>query len=202
MTFKQFQIIGADDRVDSAISAVCKLVYTLEGEEMNGTGFLIDSDTVVTAAHCILGVNIESMFVYPSATPNFKNPIKSRLMKAYGSDPAARPQTDMGFIRLQSSVTLDQYISLRSLPLPASTKVSVCGYAVNSWQQQVASGIAVSNDGCFLYDLDTESGQSGGPVLLANSTSAIGVHIGFPPESTNQNRAAGIIDDFRVFTRS
>jgi len=201
MTFKQFQVIGADDRVDSAISAVCKLVYTKGGGEMNGTGFLIDSDTVITAAHCILGVDLDSMLVYPSATPSFKNPIRARFMKAYGSDPAALPSKDMGVIRLKASVALDQYISLRSLQLSGPTRVSVCGYEVNSWQQKIASGIATSNDGCVLYSLDTESGQSGGPALLANSTTAVGVHIGFPPESSIENRAASIIDDFIRFVR-
>jgi len=201
MTFKERQLIGADEREDSAISAVCKLVYTKEGEEMNGTGFLISPDIVITAAHCILGVDLESMLIYPNATPSFKNPIRARFTKAYGSDPAALPNKDMGMIRLQNSVSLDQYISLRSLQLPTSARISVCGYEVNSWQQKIASGIATSSDGCLLYSLDTESGQSGGPALLANSTIAVGVHIGFPPESSIDNRAASIIDEFIRFVR-
>jgi len=192
MTTHPRRLIGNDDRKPANHAAICKLVY-YGGE---GTGFLCDRFTVITAAHCVLGVDVDSMEVHPGTNSEDSTPIKVKSMKAFTQDSKQQPSRDMAVIRLKSPVSLRQYIHLQAQPLSTSPEVSVCGYDLSGWKQQAGSSNATIKHGCFLYQLDTKEGQSGAPVLL-NPSTAIGVHIGF--ESENHNRAAIITDEFIKF---
>ena len=180
-----------DGRSEVKYPPICKLGLTrLDGQLGEGTGFLIDSTTVITAGHCVIGMlSIEVNF------PEAGISIDANKFEEFGK---IETPHDMGVIMLSKPHNVQQYIipSYSTLEHPS---LAICGYQLNDETCWGMSGSGeLRSDGFYYYEMDTREGQSGGPALLNGTLTAIGVHVGFGAGRT-RNRAAPLSSDFKNF---
>lgn len=180
-----------DGRTKVRHPSICKLRLTRsDGQLGEGTGFLIDSTTVITAGHCVIGMrSIKARF------PESEISIDANKFKAFGSNETPR---DMGVILLAEPHEVQQYINPRYSTVERPS-LAICGYQLNDETCWGMSGPGeMRSDGFYYYEMDTREGQSGSPALLSGTLTAIGVHVGFGAGRT-RNRAAPLSSDFKNF---
>lgn len=175
-----------DDRVETFNKAVIKLEFQKDGKTRGGTGFLIDATTIITVAHNINETTILA-----------KREAEIVETRTFGDPSIDSPNPrDLALIKLEGPGIVfgsDSYIKLKEGP--DSVKCWVIGYpAERSKPQKGAKGDAQKDDGLYRYVMDTEGGQSGGPLLASGTQNAIGVHI--YGESNISNYAAPITAEF------
>lgn len=163
--------------------AICKLyIKAANGRNYIGTGWLVDSNKLYTAGHCVYshkaGGWAKSVIVVPGQVGS---------SRPYGSYKAVRFATtkdwedrkskryDMGAIKLESNVSHNDYLQPS---LSDVDNVTVCGYPqdrdIGIFQYKMQDTVKKAK-GRFFYYIDTFGGQSGSP-LLKNSSVAIGIH--------------------------
>jgi V8-like Glu-specific endopeptidase len=189
---------GNDGRIVVSYPSICKLSLTRsnDGAIGEGTGFLIDSTTVITAGHNIIDKDTGSAISSIKARfPDSGRTINAKKFKEFGPKETTR---DMGVILLSEPHILQQYITLR-FSTSERPNLEICGYEMNDDTCLGMSGLAeLRGDGFYYYEMDTRQGQSGGPALLKGTLTAIGVHVGYGANST-RNRAAPLSSDFKNF---
>jgi V8-like Glu-specific endopeptidase len=177
-----------DERTDVSYPSICKLLWTnRDGKPDAGTGFLIDSTKVVTAGHCVDGMESIEVFF-----PDSGIKIQAEKFKAFG---AKLTPKDLGIILMSKPCYIDKYITLRHSS-SKDLKLQICGYpAGNSKCLGMLGPAKLRDDGFYYYTTDTTEGQSGGPALIENTLTAIGVHVGFGG-TDGKNRAAPFSSEF------
>lgn len=188
----QFEIFKPDTRVPTFNNAVIKLEFQKDGKTHRGTGFLIDPTTIITAAH---NINKTTILAEISA--------KIVKMPTYG-DPSSKDRPnprDLALIKLHGPGIVfgsDSYIKLKEGP--NSAKCWVIGYPAgpgrNEPQKGAEGDAKKGNNGLYGYVIDTEGGQSGGPLLASGKQNAIGVHIFGDKDKSKSNYAAAITAEF------
>ena len=172
--------------------AICKIFTSFEnGDRIGGTGVIIGSQTILTAAHNIydpttkkFGINFTiipglngSSQPYGSFQTNiydFPERFKENFDQLYDFGAIFLPQllpnnlNPIGFTSLQDDV-------LNSKPI-----ITICGYPKDKpaknhplagrMQYSDSSKISHVTPGTFLYFIDTEVGQSGSPLLYFDGT--------------------------------
>jgi V8-like Glu-specific endopeptidase len=177
-------IIWPEDRDPEPNSAVVRLSFDGNGY---GTGFLHNKTTIITALHNIhkttqlfnREAEILECIPYPNGAPS---------TKSNGPNPR-----DLALIKLKPpGIPLNSYIKLAEGTQKA--QCLVIGYDMYDNYVKGDEGLATkSDDDLYAYQMDTEGGQSGGPLLLSGTQQAIGVHIF---GRSNINNAAAVTAEF------
>jgi len=151
------QVFDADE------DAVVKLtVLTCEEGQITGSGFLVEPDVVVTAAHVVAGAGAISV-----QTPG--DDVVTAVV--LGTDPS----TDTALVRLETPVDVTPLELAEEVPSRGS-ELAVLGYPLGAYTVRIARGvvaglpIAVDYGDqqvarAFTTDAATNAGNSGGPVV-------------------------------------
>jgi V8-like Glu-specific endopeptidase len=199
-------IIGNDDRTlvtnttQKPYSSICRLQIKFPGSSIPqlGTGFMITSDMVATAAHCLydesLGGYATSITVYPgeNGTTNPYGSATSQTLnipESYKSTESTK--YDYGIIKLNSRIKdcgQLNYAIGASRFLKGSYKLYTAGYPLEgSHRMYTEQGNIISTTTDLVYyDLDTTGGQSGSPIMIYNGDHyvVVGIHHGeYPSEN-------------------
>lgn len=190
-------IIGSDDR--SKVTSVnsnpynriaCLIITWSDGTKSQGTGFMISSQYMLTAAHCVynteLGKAAKSITAYFGANGStYSKSVSSSAVSwcsAYPSDTSSK--NDWGCIKLNSEPGRGYFsIGYTSTSTLESSSLTLCGYpgdkavasssaAVNGKQRYMykMSGKPSSVDTYTInYKIDTYGGQSGSPVYNSSN---------------------------------
>ena len=189
-------VLGHDDRQlvpDTSMSpwrTICALRITAaNGAEVFGTGFLVSPHAVVTAAHNIFdhcrGGQCIGIVVIPAldgATEQFghQEMADSHLPSMWKGSPT--PGTDYAVL------TLDAAVQAGALPcvqltdqVAPKTPLTIAGYPFDldgATRQYFHQRIGKTSGDTLKYDIDTNRGQSGSPIIAAIPVPmAIGVHV-------------------------
>ena len=177
------------------------VIYAWEGGKLIlGTGFLLASNLVVTVAHNLYSREskgyLKNLVFYPgvSGEHNQKNGLKIidwRLPQEYISAEGLDPiKYDYALLKLKEPIEIKD--SLYPVLVPDFTElemvVTVCGYKEVTkeeyFQIMHSNALKYSQHG-GRYDIDTYSGQSGGPVFFMEKLNGkevacvVGVHKGY-----------------------
>lgn len=199
-----YNVIGSDDRVvDFTKSGVVKLMGS---DEYIGTGFVVDSHTIATAAHCIWdydnnsSIQISEIRLF-DANGNISKtvtPVEAHIPQIYLNNKGAG--YDYGVITVNEDLS-DYAIFDLGVPLYSASDnelaISVTGfpkYLHNNEEEVVNSDtldnmytgngvLSASNSNDVLYyTADASEGNSGGPVYITTSYygtvyyTVIGIH--------------------------
>jgi N-acetyl-anhydromuramyl-L-alanine amidase AmpD/V8-like Glu-specific endopeptidase len=225
---KQAWKAGVPDTTFFPHSAICRFrIFKPDGEYI-GTGFYIGNDRILTCAHNV--VNATDITVIPgkndSAEPFGAFPARASDWLIHPKyDPSVADSTDSGhdFDLAVIKVTIPPpnglyFPILEELLQCQESPIIVCGYAadtVNADKQHL-DGDAIralsDSDGTFLYNLQTEPGNSGSPVYYVTSrddeeqqmcvleTRVVGVHVA--SDSKIFNRGCRLTADKIAWIRS
>ncbi|KAH3980191.1 hypothetical protein HBH70_148400 [Parastagonospora nodorum] len=183
--------------VGGKYSSILKLFINYENLPNNsyahGTGWLIRPDLMVTAGHN----------VYSWRRTNVRLPGRAREIKAYADYNGAKNISDASlnsassrprdfalvqFYRPFTDVTPFQYIET---PATADLQLRVAGYPADLKDQETGerggkmyelfeetkSDITANSDRMLAHYIDSEGGNSGGPVLRRHDLVALGTHV-------------------------
>lgn len=191
-------IIGDDDReiVDSTstypYSAIGYLNITFsDGCTAKGTGFMVSSNCMLTAGHCLMcdehNSDVNSMTIYfgYTTTPSYLKKVKATTDNAvFYTDPdytGSEKDYDYGYVVFDSDVgkTTGWFgLAARSNSVLTDMDIITAGYRRGILYE--CSGVIHSVTTYRVkYDTDTEAGQSGSPVYYYNSTygyQAVAIH--------------------------
>jgi V8-like Glu-specific endopeptidase len=193
------KVHGDDDRVVvdqlglRPWRSICALRITAaNGEQVDGTGFLIGPSAVLTTAHNIFdharGGQAQRIRVIPALSPASApfgdlSAVTFRTASGWQATPA--PERDYGAILLSTPVG-NQAGTIRCRQLTdvalSLATLTVAGYPIDLGPDRMvrASGQAAQvTPGLLVYDIDTNEGQSGSPILVSPGGvwSAVGIHI-------------------------
>lgn len=163
--------------------AICKLFITASnGKNLVGTGWLTHRNKLYTAGHNVFdeeyGGWMDTITVVPGMTGNKEPYGRYEAAETAAPDGWIKDRLkryDMGAIKLFSNVSQKEVLKPT---LDDANQGTVCGYPVDrdrgKFQYKMMDSLRKSN-GQFFYQIDTEGGQSGSP-LLKNNSQAIGIH--------------------------
>lgn len=213
-------ICGSDDRVLSSDARVCRLVSSATSSSPGCTGWVINSrSTILSAGHCatpLPGVMVIAEFNVPLSNANgtVNHP---PVADQYPVDEDSIEFSDNGVgddwavARLHpNSLGETAFDNQGAFTLATSMPVfvpgfgptaRVTGYGIDSTPsaarngvQQTATGgmVAVTFD-ILSYSVDTDNGNSGGPIILESSGQALGIHTNGGCESSGFNTGTSIL---------
>ena len=176
--------IGTDDRViDWTKSGTVKLL--MQGGSL-GTGFVVDSHTIATAAHCVYNSEYECTPLYDillfdtnGNVTLHATPVECHIPSIY----ATHHELDYALITVEEDLSDYACFSLGVVSNSSNVynkSVSVTGFpgvvngiAVNGFDNHVmytGNGVIVScEDKRLIYNADTSAGNSGGPVYITET---------------------------------
>jgi glutamyl endopeptidase len=193
-------VIGEDDRrrvVDTTQfpwnRICCLLVLYQSGARAVGTGWLAVSRTVLTAGHCVFLLRFgwaKSVQVIPgwngeplTSTP-FGVHVSSQCLSVRAWVERGQGAYDCGAVILpQANAFNPPFVPIVAAPdsILQSREVAIAGYPEDRptgtmWSH--ARALARFDPSFLFYDVDTEGGESGGPVLTLSEHGpvAVGVH--------------------------
>ncbi|MBC7395938.1 MAG: trypsin-like peptidase domain-containing protein [Bdellovibrionales bacterium] len=195
-------------------------IISIEGKGIC-SGTHIGNGLVITAGHCFFDEKPGNMTSTNAACPNIKvywgyrgspangNPkpvvsAKSQCTKLIYAERSN--EKDFAIFKVDQAPNVSIPISTDTQKTPTGTKLTVFGYPQGrplEWSQYCPlSGTAGSSFGftgsaTFIYQCDTEPGNSGSSVLAVTSTGVvkvIGVHDGAAPSGVDYNYATYMID--------
>jgi glutamyl endopeptidase len=222
------QVIGDDDRIwiPSPNPYPFRIVVHVETESQSCSGWLIGSDTVITAGHCVHEegkfTSVTKIVVASSITGEsgmFMTPFPicgaKRLYSTAGWTSTADEAFDYGAIKLNCKLgDLVGWLGAGDQPSPAGKKGQIAAYDPNTMASTcnligsfrnlcVAVGKPMTISGPQLfYDTDVEGGGSGAPVVVSTApTFAVAIHgyganHGVSPHNTFNH---GVLITTRVF---
>ena len=184
---------------------------------VQGTDFLITSYVSLTAAHniiCADGTRLNSTFSQPGVISNAFDGLApwgsfdaDNVIESSNYSPGIPlfelAQYDYGVLR-----SLQPFVSVPPMALQVDTKandVRVVGYPISTGWMHEGTNKSEFDPSLFLgsnvlvYDIDTEKGMSGGPILAdtnisIQNTYAKGVHnTGFTDPGTTNKKGAGVL---------
>ncbi|WP_218932685.1 trypsin-like serine peptidase [Roseimaritima multifibrata] len=190
-------VIGDDDRVrirntnEYPYSAICSLeIVARTGRQFVGTGFLVDSNTVVTAGHCLFmpdqGGWAKQIRVYPgrngAGEAQAFAAINMHSVEGWTKD--RRPQQDYGAITLDADATgfgSLGYVTLSDREI-VKQDYHVVGYSADKpigtlWGH--LRELAQVRQHILIYETDTYGGNSGCPVFCLGDNDevfTVGIH--------------------------
>lgn len=190
-------IILSDDQflvADTTINPYRKIVSLLsifDSGVLNGTGVMIAPDLVLTAAHNIYSVGLgqwsQEVIVTPAQNDGeapYGTYLGSRLFmfKAYQNEVNDSVYSyDLAVIQLSEPVDSQVGFLPVSREFAAGTQIQIAGYPTFTaskigFMYAMWGGISSLNGTLINYKIDTESGQSGSPVLNEKNE-IVGIHI-------------------------
>lgn len=191
-------IVGKDDQYRiTATTAdpyrkIVRLELIFDSENYVGSGTMISPDTIITAAHNVYdygtGTWADEIIVYPAKNGE-EIPYGRHVAKVFytmrdyttAKDKTTRRANDIALIKLDSPVD----VAVGALPVTKSisktSRIQVAGYPAateskDSYLYTMFGGVVDLTDTMIEYTIDTEGGQSGGPVLNEQNE-IVGVHI-------------------------
>lgn len=165
----------------------------------SGTGWFVAPDRVVTAAHVldlrrawasVPGATSWHLEVVPGESPAAPQPFGATWAERVERHPRfvddGVSPWDLAVMKVKPPSGLTAARCIDAHPAPAGTGVvlKIAGYAWNGGspgaQFQHAGQVQAREGAAIFYDIDTEGGQSGSPLLLRMSAAdvAVGVHTG------------------------
>jgi glutamyl endopeptidase len=222
------QVIGDDDRIwiPSPNPYPFRAVVHVKADSKNCSGWLIGSDTVITAGHCVHEgkkfMSVTAVVVTSSIEGEegkFKTPFPichaKRLYSTAGWVSTADEAFDYGAIKLDCTLgDLVGWLGAGDQPSPAGKRGQITAYDPNTEASTckrfgtfrtlcVAVGKPMTLRGPQLfYNTDVDPGGSGAPVVVSTApTFAVAIHgyggnHGVPPHSTLNH---GVLITTRVF---
>lgn len=205
-------VIGEDERTEvpdiimsyvpySTIGVIT--VYYEDGSVNEGTGFLIGPNDVATAAHVIAGEGVSFFtFMFPNdVTDTYECTVMSVPQEYYDTQASIY---DWAVFEIDENVGNTRGYCGWSTDISVGDTVQVIGYPSDKPNGLWMAGKQVKSLSEHLmgYDVDTEGGQSGSPVILAGTTGiCTGIHVG-AMDSINcgtrvTNRMASIFSLYR-----
>ena len=197
------QVIGDDDRkrIASPNPYPFRAVVHVKTESQNCSGWLISSDTVITAGHCVHDgmrfTPVTDIVVASSIEGDegkFKTPFPicgaTRLYTTDGWISKGDEIFDYGAIKLDCTLgDLVGWLGAGDLPSPAGKRGQIAAYDPNTTASAcnlagtfrnlcsaVGKPMIISGSQLF-YDTDVEAGGSGAPVLVSTApTFAVAIH--------------------------
>ncbi|WP_160167124.1 trypsin-like serine peptidase [Rhodopirellula baltica] len=190
-------VIGDDDRVriqntnEYPYSAICSLeIVARTGRHFVGTGFLVDSNTVVTAGHCLFmpdqGGWAKQIRVYPgrNGAGEARDFAAINMHSVEGWTRDRRPQQDYGAITLDADAS--RYGSLGYVTFSDREIVKhdyhVVGYSadkpIGTLWGHLRELVQVRRH-TLIYEMDTYGGNSGCPVFCLGDNDevfTVGIH--------------------------
>jgi V8-like Glu-specific endopeptidase len=181
-------IIGPDNRVEYSDSAIVDLVINYSGSPYShaGTGYIVDSNRIVTAGHCAYDSTYgwaTSITVYTAYGDSYS------VSKAHvPSDWISTAHRYDDYALLEINTNVDLSVAYGAVPLAVATQdfpvlgpVSVAGYAGGILKIDTGYRFSrlATDEYIFYYQLDTIGGNSGGPILFESDgedSVAIGIH--------------------------
>lgn len=180
---------GWDTVFDRLGGSVLRLSVSGCDEAWSGSGFLVDEDVVVTAAHVAEGAQTISVQAPGGET---------REAQVLG----VVPENDVAVLRLDGELGEEPLTLARTTP-PRGAGLAVLGYPLGTYELRIAQGIVTGLpepvdyedqhvDQAFFTDAAVNRGNSGGPVI-GTTGEVIGLVSGvtrweadaFPVEGTN-----------------
>ncbi|MDE6787999.1 MAG: serine protease [Ruminococcus sp.] len=159
----------------------------VEIDSPGGTGFVVDEHTIATAAHCVYGKKINTIYLFdnnnkPSLTLNSSTIVEYHVPLIYASSESA--DYDYALITVKEDLSdymcfnlgtvtdiknLKSAVSITGFPgeIVTGDGTKPVNYSVSEHNMYTGnSHIYNSSDKRLYYDVDTTSGNSGGPVYL------------------------------------
>lgn len=211
-------IIGSDDRtVDYSNSGVVKLNYKKNGTSYMGTGFVVDDNLILTAAHCMYNAtydyaatdvtytlyNVNGTVNATHNAASYHVPLNyindgsdnwDYALIVVNEDLSDYRTIDLGIARdkLKNNTSSSIYLNYTS-----KLGIYVTGFAYNN-NNNITEYTGIGNlvspylsNQKVLYGTDTDGGESGGPVYVKTSSGdmiAIGIHNGKSTSTYNKGR--------------
>ena len=179
-------IIGDDDRVlDTTLKGVVNI-------GKNGTGFIIDKHTILTAAHCIYNMDSEKLetnlkIYICDGTANCDNatltinPVQVHIPAKYANAMANYGEYDYAILTVKED--LSNYICFdlgvaRDNIKSANPSLYVTGFGGGTERTTAKGNITGIDSGHITYNTDTIGGNSGSPayIISNNKKIVVGIH--------------------------
>lgn len=197
-----YRVFFPDERLIQSLEMPSQIICNLElkwgnGGTTFGTGWFIDSKTIVTAGHNILGEEGEGVTSITILLHRFKDEpslvkipfsqVKRPFLPTeFEQNPESYSDFDYAVICLNEPVDIGEtYFLIKNLDDAAldNREVVVSGYQGGTTQFFAKGKITLNSSSypnLLLYQIDTDDGQSGGPVWFneGNEFVAIGIHTG------------------------
>lgn len=215
-----FEIIGDDDRnvVTNTQRVPYRyigklLVYFSDGISSAGTAFLVGPSTVLTAGHCVYSKDktVTAIQFIPGMNGTSRPygtiqateiHVPAAFRRAVNDDDLANQiKYDYAVLELESAVGnqlgyfgLGGYSTKYDLDYLTGRQATIAGYPGyygNLLYRHKATIAAFNSDGYVMYyDMDTEGGQSGSPVIfpISNNYYVVGIHTRAYSAMYNQGR--------------
>lgn len=163
-------VIGDDERKeDYSKKGTVRLIMN-DGEYVYcGSGFVVDSHTIATAAHCVFNLKISNIVLYDSDTKrSFASPVEYHVPVSYIN--GEKYNYDYALITVEQDLSDYLFYDL-AVPLDNyRSNVNVTGFPGDLGYMCTASGnVTNMNSYKVFYDTDTNNGESGGPVYIEES---------------------------------
>jgi len=209
--YRREAIIGTDDRVRVRETssfpwrAICHLqIYTADGEDYGGTGWLIGPRTVITAGHCVflhtLGAWVERIVVSPARNGRdrpFSSSVSREFQSIRGWIINGQPEHDYGAIILPADQAVPEAghfgYSVSDTASLRRAYLNVSGYpadreeATQWWSARSSRRV---NETTIWYDADTAQGQSGAPVWRLDPRTGKRVVVGIHTNGADSGNSA------------
>ena len=189
-------VIGEDNRyVDWSKSGVVKLIFSYYDYNNKlktgiGSGFVIDSHTIATAAHCVHGAFDMNVLLFNSDGTLSMNatPVEYHLPNNYAPYQQERYLIDYALITVKEDISSYACFNL-GVPLDniinINPTIKVTGFSGDDENDSYSSHTLYTSEGkilsnayidavidtdyLFAHDADTYGGNSGGPVYIEES---------------------------------
>ena len=219
------KIIGQDGR--SKVTAVnsnpynsiaCLIITWSDGTKSQGTGYMISSNYMLTAAHCLYNRNLrtsaKSITAYFGADGTKYAAKYEASLWSYCSDYPSNPSVanDWGAIKFNSNPGRGKFaIGYTNDNSLKNTSLTVCGYpgdkaqnnkgalinGKNRYMYKMTSKPSAIETNAIHYTIDTYEGQSGSPVYNSGNVS-YGIHTrGTQTENSGRRFTATLLKAFK-----
>ncbi|HJW55315.1 MAG TPA: trypsin-like serine protease [Burkholderiaceae bacterium] len=193
-------------------NAVCSLMIEGEnGKRQSGTGWLAGPRTVITAGHCVysrhsLGGWATAIYAVPGRNggfPHHHSSLSATFKTLEGWHGSTEVDFDIGCITLDKPlVGVEECLEMVDTIPPnlEGSLVTISGYPSDRsggiYQYMHRGNITKSTSSRAYYDIDTAIGQSGAPLLIADTATrcwqVLGVHTnGFDSHAPDSNVNCG-----------
>lgn len=222
-------IIGDVDERELDYEKKGTIQLTMHNDEgsYTGSGFVVDSHTIATAAHCVCGEDITDILLFDKygnitmhATPveiHFPRKYLSQESLFYDYALVTVKEDLSSYTKFDLSVPLDSFVNsevtVTGFPEIVKNKITNEDIIVNTYtEHNMYSGkgnILEQNDYLMSYDTDMSEGQSGGPVYTVESFdiggnkrtcyTVVGINTSYPKYNPTFNMGIRITTDLLQF---